>query len=218
MRDFVATWLRESRTARWTLIGLGALLVLGAAAFGGYSWYGAQDTRARLALVAAADLAQQATAPGAPAEARDKALRALETVLTEHPRFSGAPEAAYRLANLRLDAGQHAAARGAYEIAIAKGATGTLRSLAALGIAYSWEGQRDYARAQAAFQAALNGLSSKDFLYEEMLLGLGRAQEFGGNPAAARETYSRLLKERPDTRRADDIRSRLASLPAPPKQ
>ncbi|MBI2524869.1 MAG: tetratricopeptide repeat protein [Candidatus Rokubacteria bacterium] len=216
--DLLAAWRRTSRVVRWTVVALAALSLLGAAAFGGYSWYNAQDARGRLALVAAAELAQQATAAGASAEARDRALRALEAVLTEYPRFSGAAEAAYRLGNLRFEAGQHAAARGAYEIAIAKGATATLRSLAAVGIGYTWEAQRDHARAQVAFQAALGGLTPKDFLYEEGLLGLARAQEFGGNPAAARETYSRLLKERPDSRRAADIRSRLASPETPPKQ
>ncbi|MEK7769540.1 MAG: tetratricopeptide repeat protein [candidate division NC10 bacterium] len=217
MRDLLSTWLRDSRATRWGLAGLAAAIGLGAIAFGAYSWYGAQESRGRLALAAAADLAQQAASPGATPDARDKAIRALDGVLADHPRFSGASEAAYRLANLRYDGAQYGPARGAYEIAIGKGATGTLRSLAALGIAYSWEAEKDHGKAQTAFQAALAGLSPKDFLYEEGLLGLARVQEFGGNAAAARETYARLLKERPDTRRADDIRSRLASLQSLPK-
>ena len=217
MRDLLSTWLRDSRATRWGLAGLAAAIGLGAIALGAYSWYGAQESRGRLALAAAADLAQQAASPGATPDARDKAIRALDGVLADYPRFSGASEAAYRLGNLRYDGAQYGPARGAYEIAIGKGATGTLRSLAALGIAYSWEAEKDHGKAQTAFQAALAGLSPKDFLYEEGLLGLARVQEFGGNAAAARETYARLLKERPDTRRADDIRSRLASLQSLPK-
>jgi tetratricopeptide (TPR) repeat protein len=217
MRDVLAAWLRDSGHVRWALAGLGVALVLGAAGFGVSAWNRTQESRGRLALAAAVDLAQQASGPTAPADARERANRALEGVLAEHPRFSGAPEAAYRLGNLRYEAGQYPAARGAYEIALGKGATGTLRGLAALGIAYTFEAGKDYARAQAAFQAALSGLSARDFLFEEMLLGLARTQEFGGNPGAARETYARLLKERPETRRADDIRSRLASLSQPAK-
>ena len=217
MRDLLLTWFGDSRAARWGLAGLAAAIGLGAIAFGAYTWYGAQESRGRLALAAAADLAQHAASPGAAPDARDKAIRALDGVLADHPRFSGASEAAYRLGNLRYDGAQYGPARGAYEIAIGKGATGTLRSLAALGIAYSWEAEKDHGKAQTAFQAALAGLSPKDFLYEEGLLGLARVQEFGGNAAAARETYARLLKERPDTRRADDIRSRLASLQSLPK-
>ena len=217
MRDLLLTWFGDSRAARWGLAGLAAAIGLGAIAFGAYSWYGAQESRGRLALAAAVDLAQLVGAPGAAPDARDRAIRALEGVLADHPRFSAASEAAYRLGNLRYDAGQYGTARGAYEIAIGKGATGTLRSLAALGIAYSWEAEKDHGKAQTAFQAALARLSPKDFLYEEGLLGLARVQEFGGNAAAARETYARLLKERPDTRRADDIRSRLASLQSLPK-
>lgn len=217
MRDVLAAWLRDSGHVRWALAGLGVALVLGAAGFGVSAWNRTQESRGRLALAAAVDLAQQASGPTAPAEARERATRALEGVLAEHPRFSGAPEAAYRLGNLRYEAAQYPAARGAYEIALGKGATGTLRGLAALGIAYTFEAEKDYPRAQTAFQAALAGLSAKDFLFEEILLGLARTQEFSGNPGAARETYSRLLKERPETRRADDIRSRLANLSQPAK-
>jgi len=39
-----------------------------------------------------------------------------------------------------------------------------------------------------------------------------RVQELGGKRAAAVETYQRLLKELPDSRRAEELRSRVASL------
>ena len=59
---------------------------------------------------------------------------------------------------------------------------------------------------------ALTRLQSADFLYEETLMGLARAEELSGKLVEARETYRRILRELPQTRRADDIRWRLASL------
>jgi hypothetical protein len=41
-------------------------------------------------------------------------------------------------------------------------------------------------------------------------------QEFGGRRDAAIETYQRLLKDVPDSRRGDDVRTRIASLQSSP--
>ena len=91
-------------------------------------------------------------------------------------------------------------------------AGGTIRTLSAVGIGYTWEAEKSYAKAQTAFEAALSGRAPKDFMYEELLIDLARVQEFGGNRPGALETYQRLLKDLPDSRRGDDIRSRVASL------
>ena len=55
-------------------------------------------------------------------------------------------------------------------------------------------------------------MAPKAFLYEDTLMALARVQELGGKPGAAVETYQRLLKEIPDTRRADDLKTHLANL------
>jgi predicted TPR repeat methyltransferase len=47
-------------------------------------------------------------------------------------------------------------------------------------------------------------------------MALARAQEQSGDKTAAVETYRRLLRERPGSLRADEARSRLASLGASP--
>lgn len=212
MVDWLRAFLAESRPARWGLLAVGALVVLGVLGFGGWTWYQSQQGQGAVALAAATELAQKAQAPGATAEQRAGAAQALEAVIAQHPRYAGLPEAAYRLGNVRYDAREYAAARGAYQIALAKGATGTIRLLAAAGIGYTWEAEKDYAKAQTAFEAALAGLGPKDFLYEGLLLDIARTQEFGGRRDAALETYRRLLKDVPDSRRADDVRTRIASL------
>jgi tetratricopeptide (TPR) repeat protein len=103
-------------------------------------------------------------------------------------------------------------------VALAGGAAGNLKALCALGIAYTWEAQKDLGKAQTAYEAALAGRGAKDFLYEELLIDLARVQEFGGNRQAALATYERLLKDVPDSRRADDIRSRIATLKSAEKK
>ena len=213
-------WLPDVPWLRWVVLGVVALAVVGGIAGAGWAWYSAQEARAREAFVQASELAQQAQAPppGATAtppptpEARARAIAALDSVLAQHPRAGIVPQAAYQLGNLRYADGQYAQARGAFEVALAGGATGNLKALCALGVAYTWEAQKELAKAQTAYEAALAGRGPKDFLYEELLMDLGRVQEFGGHPQSALATYERLLKDVPDSRRADDVRSRIATL------
>lgn len=188
---------------------LGLVLLLGAA---GWFWYQTRQSRGLLALAEASNLAQQAEGPTASAEAREKAVKALEAVISDYPRLSALPQAAYQLGNLRYGAGQYAAARGGYEVALAKGATGTVRTLAALGIGYTWEAEKAYDKALTAYEAAARTLGPKDFLYEEALMDLARAQELAGKAPAALDTYRRILKDVPDSRRANEVQSRLAYL------
>jgi TolA-binding protein len=136
----------------------------------------------------------------------------LQAVLTQHGRSAAAAQAAYQLGNLQYQAGDYAAARAAYEIALAKGAGGSLRTLSASGVGYTWEAQKNYASAVTAYDVAARGLGARQFFFEEALLDLARAQALAGKPAEARATYERLLKDAPETRRAEDIRGRLAAL------
>ena len=208
----VWAWLADPRLRRWAVpVAAGVVLVV-AIAVGATMWHRSQESRGEVALAAATALVQQASAPEAPPDARDKAIAALEAVLRDHPRFSGAAQAAYQVGNLRYAAGAYGPARGAYELALAKGGPASLRALSALGIGYTWEAEKDYARAATAYETALKAMPSKTFLYEDALLALARVQELGGKPAAAAETYQRVLKEVPDTRRADDLKTRLATL------
>ena len=208
----LAEGLTRERALRIGLKAAAGALVLAALALCGWFWFQSQESRGQMALAEASTLAQQAQGPGTTAEGRERAVKALEAVVSEYPRLSAGAQAAYQLGNLRYGAGQYSAARGAYEVALAKGAAGTVRTLAALGIGYSWEAEKSYDKASAAYEAAARSIGAKDFLYEEALMDLARAQELGGTPSAAVDTYKRLLREVPGTRRAPEIQSRLASL------
>ncbi len=208
--------IRSMRSPR--AIAIAAAAVAGAAiiVLGGWFWYGAYQTRGSAAYAEALTRAQGSQSPRAPAEARAAAIRELEAVLAEYPSNAIAVQAAYELGNLRYLDREYPAARGAYAVALAKGAKGTLQTLSRAGIAYAWESERDFAKAAQAFQSALEGLKPQDFLYEELVVGLARTQELSGQKDAAIATYRRLLQELPKARRADLVRTRLAELGAGP--
>jgi tetratricopeptide (TPR) repeat protein len=90
--------------------------------------------------------------------------------------------------------------------------------MAGMGIAYTWEAEKNYGNAVAAYEAVLKNLTPRDFLYEDALAGEARAQELAGKPAVALELYQRLLREVPESRRADELRNRIASLRSRPGQ
>ena len=186
-----------------------AVLVLGGAA---WVWYAADQSRARAAYADVMVRVAAAEGPQATAEARTAAARDLEAILARYPSAAAVPQMAYQLGNVRYGAGQYAAARAAYEVALARGATGTLRTLAQAAIGYTREAEHDIPKALDAYRAALAGLGPRDFYYEALLADLGRAQELAGQKADAIETYRRILKELPQARRAEEIRARLRSL------
>lgn len=204
--------LLGSRGLRWGLKIGGIVLVLAVLGVAGWLWFRAEDTRGQAALAASTELVQLADGPQATPDARAKAIAALQLVLAQHGRSSAAVQAAYELGNLQFQAGDYAAARGAYELTLAKGASGSLRTLAASGVGYTWEAEKNYASAAAAYEAVARAVPAGQFFFEDALLDLARAQALAGKPAEAVATYERVLKDVPDTRRAADIRARIAAL------
>lgn len=208
--------LRRAGHWRWVLTAGVGLLVLVGLGVGGWSWYQAAEARAAEAVAEAVALAQEALAPQGTAVQRDAAAQQLEAVITQYPSRRIVPEAAYHLGNIRYESRAWEAARAAYALALAKGAQGSLAALSRLGIGYSWEAQGKFQEALGAYQEALRGVPAGHFLFEELLMDVARAQELSGKPDQAIETYRRILREVSQSRRADDIRSRLATLESPP--
>jgi tetratricopeptide (TPR) repeat protein len=207
-------WLFDSR---WTRLGLQAIAVvvlLALFAVGAWAWYRSQESRGLTALGEVTPLVQQAEEPQATPEVRAKAIAALESILSQYPRLSSVPQVAYELGNLKYASDQYAPARGAYQLALAKGASGAVAALAGMGIGYTWEAEKNYANAATAYEAVARQQNPKEFLYEDALVAEARAQDLGGKPVVALELYERVLREVPGTRHADDLRNRIASLRA----
>jgi tetratricopeptide (TPR) repeat protein len=202
-----------------TLVAAGIGVVLVAAiALGGWYWYDTQQRRVAAEYAEVMARASAAQAPQAAGDARARAAHDLERVIAQYPSGDSAAEAAFELGNLRYASQQYPAARGAYELAVARGGSPTVRTLARSSIGYTWEAERNFAKAVETYQALAADLRPDNFLFEQALLDLGRVQELAGRAPEAIATYQRLLKELPSARRADDVRARLNALGAPADQ
>lgn len=205
-------WIASSPWFRRGLQAAAVVVVIAIIGGASWAWWRSKEAQGLAALSAATEIVDQAQSPQANPEVKDKAIKALESLLAEYPRLSAAPQVAYQIGNLKYSIGQYIPARSAYELALAKGASGSVQTLCRLGIGYTWEGEKNYAGAISAYEAALKALTARDFLYDEILMSEARAQELGGKPGAAIEIYQRLLKEAPTGRYADDLKNRIASL------
>ena len=205
-------WLRDQRWARWAALGLGVVIIVGIGWGGWAAWKNRYEAQGGMALAQARTLVAQSQSRGAPADTRERAEKALQAVIADYPRLSSVAQAAYLLGSLRFSARQYPQARASYELARAKAGSPSLGAFAALDIGYCWEAEKNYMAAEKAYQSAISMAKPKDFLYEEGMLGVARSQELAGKRAEALETYQRLLKDLPDTRRVEEIRSRVASL------
>jgi len=198
-----------------SLLVAGALgLAVLAAAAGGWYWYDAQQRRVAAAYAEVMTRVYAVQSPQAPADARARAQQELEQILARHPSATPVGEAAFELGNLRYAARQWAPARAAYEIALARAHSPTVRALARTSIGYAWEAERDWGKAIEAYQAVGREVGPKDFLFDEVQFALARVQELGGQPAAAITTYQRLLKDAPNSVRIEEAKQQLMRLGA----
>jgi tetratricopeptide (TPR) repeat protein len=204
--------LPELPSARTLLIAALVGVVVLLAAFGGWAWWDASQRRTLAAHAEVMARVQPALSPDAPAELKASAMRELETLLARYPSARTVPEAAYELGNVRFSAGQYTAARAAYELAAQRGASALMRGLARAALARTWEAERDFGQAAQAYAALVKELDPRSFLYEDALMDQARVLELGGRKDEAIAIYQKMLKEIPTARRAEDVRSRLASL------
>ena len=207
-------WLPALPSGR-TLVVTGLAVLAGLlVAVGGWAWWDAQQRRTLADHAEVMARVQPALAPDVSGEIKAVAMRELEQLLARAPSARTVPEAAYELGNIRFSAGQYAAARNAYELALQRGASGLVRALARSGLARTWEAERDFAQAAAAYGALVKDLDPRSFLYEDALMDQARVLELAGKKDEAIATYQRVLKDVPTAKRAEDVRSRLASLGA----
>jgi tetratricopeptide (TPR) repeat protein len=199
----------------WLAAGLGVAILAGLGA-GAWLWTEARERRAAGVYVPALAQLAAARSTALSPEARAAISRDLESALAQYPSASLAPDAAYELGNLRYAERDWARARSAWEVVGTHAQSPTLRTLAQTGIGYTWEAEGNFAKAREAYERAQAGLRTGDFYFEELLMAQARVQEQSGDKTAAVETYRRLLREAPQSLRADDVRNRLGILGATP--
>ena len=192
----------------------GAVVLVAALGSGGWWWHRAEQHKSLAEWAQIETRLVTARGPQGTPEQRAALVTEVEQFLASNRSSALAPLAAYDLGNLRFATGQYAAARVAYELALARGASPTIRALARSELAATWEAERDFARAADLYQGLLTDLQPKDFLYEQTLLDLARTQALAGRRDQAVATYQRVLKDLPASARADEVRARLAALTA----
>jgi len=198
--------------ARWGVLGLGGLILALLVGAGVWTVLERRDAAARLAFADAASTYRQAIAE--PGEAQVAAAAdVLTRFLKDHSRSALAGQAWYFLGNLEYQRRAYDQALKAFEEA-ARRDGGSLGALSRLGAGYAWEAKGDPARALETYRQALTGRGPNDFLYAELLLSAARAHELLNQRPAAIDAYRRFLKDVPNSPRAGEVRSRLASLGA----
>ena len=206
------SWPPTLPSTRTLVIAILIVFAVGLAGLGGWAWYDASQRRVAAAYADVSVRVQAADAPDAPPEARAAAIRELEGLLARYPSARTVPQAAYELGNLRFATRNYAGARSAYELTLQRGAPEMIRALARGGIGRAWEAERDYAKAAEAYGALVKDLDPRSFVYEDALIDHARALEMAGKKAEAVAAYQKVLKDVPNARRADDVRTRLAAL------
>ena len=184
-----ALWdrLRDPRVVRGALVGLAVLVGVALLGAGGWAWYRAGETRSFQAFADTATLVQRAQDPAAtPRTAIAPSGRSMASSPST-PVVAGAPG--------RLSSGQPPVrgrpvrpGPGGVRAGPGQGGLGRGPGADRAAIGYTWEAEKQYGKADAAFQAALRSLGPRDFLYEELLTDLARVQDSAGNPKAAIET------------------------------
>jgi TolA-binding protein len=198
--------------ARWGILSVAGLLLSLLVGAGVWTFLQHREATARQAFAAASASYRQAMASPEPARLAT-AAQALTQFLKDYPRISAAAQASYLLGNVQYQRREYDAALSAFGEAARRDA-GSVGALSRLGAGYTWEAKGDLARALETYRDALQGRQPKGFLYGELLLATGRVQEQLKQPAAAIATYRQLLREVPDSARAEEVRIRLAILGA----
>ena len=206
------SWLPTLPSTRTLVIAVLVVVAVALAGLGGWAWHAASQRRVAAAYAETMARVQAADTPEAPAEAKVAAARDLAQLLAQYPSARPVPQAAFELGNLRFATKDYAGARAAYELALQRGAGGMIRALARSGVARTFEAERDFAKAAEAYGALVKELDARSFVYEDALIDYARALELAGRKDEAVAAYQKLLKDVPNARRADDIRTRLAAL------
>lgn len=219
MVDSVGQAVQQARAnVRWLLAGV-AVAVIAAVAVGGFFWMRQQDDRA------AADLLHEATrsatersSMGGPPSVRQpeelkKAADIFQKILTEFPRSSVAPQAAYLLGNALSDLKDWEGAVKAYQEFLAR--YGIHRSLVPLvyqRLAYAQLAQGKVEEAEKTFTAVakIPGAPNKD----QALFELGKIDEILKRPEGALAHYQEIVKDHPSSPFAAEASVRIKTLDA----
>lgn len=215
---------RRVATSRRTLVGLaialGVALHLGAGLLA-YRLYEARQELKAQALLGEALTRAEALAEGlrggkpqdVKPEAVQEVLAALQRVRDEYPRSQAAAFALLQVGHLQYRLARYADAAGTYEAYLLGYPRGPFVFWAAVGQAYSLEGQEEWERAARVYEAAGERHAGTP-LAAEAWMGLGRCYEALGRVSDARAVYGEIVRKYPETVWGSLAERRLAFLEA----
>lgn len=200
---------RRVATGRRTLVGLaialGAVLLLGTGLLA-YRLYEARQELKAQALLGEALTKTEALADalrgGKPQDVKPEAvqevLAALQRVRDEYPRSQAAGFALLQVAHLQYRLGRYADAAGTYEGYLREYPRGSFVFWAAVGQAYSLEGQQQWERAARVYEGAAERHAGTA-MAAEALMGVGRCYEALARVGDARVVYGEIVKKYSET-------------------
>jgi len=129
----------------------------------------------------------------------ETAIGQLQKIVDEYGGTSGAGRAAFYLANSHFMTGNYPEARKYYQIYVDDyHSDDILTSSSYSGIGQCFEAEENYQEAVYYYEQAVEKFS-KVFLAPQFLLNLGRCYELTGSNVKARESYSRILEQYPES-------------------
>ncbi|HEY1913662.1 MAG TPA: tetratricopeptide repeat protein [Vicinamibacterales bacterium] len=225
----IETLAREAREAfqtrgRETMIGVVAIVVIGALAAGYYGWREHVQTKAH-GLLAEAMTVQDARigpppAPGTPAnglyfpterERAQAALTKFKIAADAYPSTDAGIYARYQEGATSLALGTPTGAAEAFQQVIASNANGFYGQMAKLGLA---EAQMGSGQADKAIDTFKELAQHKDgpLPVDGILMQLGRLYVDAGKTADAQQTFNRLVDEYPESPFSGEARKVLETL------
>ncbi len=200
----VLEFIRKNERKLWTALVVLVSLVLVAA--GARFYLTRRQNNAFMELSKARDQYSQALDSG---KGVPEAVSAVEAVMKKYPRTDAANVAAGLLGHLYIREGQYDKAIEAFGKAGGKvKAEGVSRSLIDSGLAYAYEGKKDYSKALEYFTRL--SADEKSPVREDAALALGRIYAELKQPDKSRKAYEDFLKKFPDSPRAQEAREAMS--------
>lgn len=199
----------------WVVAGV-AVAVISAVIVGGVMWYKQQEDRSAADLLHEANRSvteRPADAPFPTPEETQKAIAIFRKVLTEYPRSSAAPHAAYMLGNALGDLKDWNGAVQAYhDFLVHYGDNRLLVSMVYQRLAYAQLSQGKTEEAEKTFSAMLTitgGVNKDQALFE-----LAKIDERMNRPEGALARYQEIMKDYPQSPFAAEASFRVKTLDA----
>lgn len=201
LADFCRRYLPQ------VLMGVAAVVLLGAGALVWKYMAGQQEERAATLLYEAGKVYKEATEEDKPL---DEALRLFQTLVNQYGGTGAGKLGALYLGDCQYASKKYDEAIATYSAFISRvSGENPLALLAYNSLGYCYEGKGDFKKAVEYFEKTM---SPPPGLGEDSYLNVARCYELLEDRENSRKTYEKLLAQYPNAQRADFIRAKIKGL------